>query len=501
MRLIFNHVSFTYNSAAQTLFEDAHFHLSAGWTGIIGANGSGKTTLLRLITGEIHPQSGHVDVSDRWAFCPQRTDTPPPELVAFLAESEREVSRLRGQLRIPDDCATRWRTLSHGERKRVQIAVALWRRPEILLVDEPTNHLDGPARQLVGNALASFRGIGVMVSHNRGLLDKLCDQCLFIAPPVTELRVGNFSRASLQKAQERESCARDRKHTRQELKKLTGTQQRRRQEAAGADRKRSRRGIHKKDHDAKERIGRARNTGKDGRAGALTRQLDGRIKQLTGKLSRTIVDKQHRMGVQLSGHRAKQRLLLSMPEGNLALGATRRLSHPPLFIFPDDRIGVIGDNGAGKSTLIDRIIFHLTISPEEMVYVPQEISPDDGARIAAQVCAMPHDMQGQLLTIVNRLGTRPERLRETIVPSPGETRKLLLAMGIVRSPSLIVMDEPTNHLDLPAVQALEDALEDCPAALLLVSHDLAFLRRLTHRTWHVRNDWLIEALTLNDEIT
>ena len=75
---------------------------------------------------------------------------------------------------------SRWPTLSHGERKRAQIAVALWQQPDVLLLDEPTNHIDITAHELLIEALTSFRGIGLLVSHDRDLLDLLCQQCIFL---------------------------------------------------------------------------------------------------------------------------------------------------------------------------------------------------------------------------------------------------------------------------------------------------------------------------------
>jgi ATPase subunit of ABC transporter with duplicated ATPase domains len=99
------------------------------------------------------------------------------------------------------------------------------------------------------------------------------------------------------------------------------------------------------------------------------------------------------------------------------------------------------------------------------------------------VKSLNHDQLGHIMTIVSRLGTRPGRLLETELPSPGEIRKILLALGIIRTPSLIIMDEPTNHLDLPSIECLEQMLVDCPCALLLVSHDQAFLERLSNIYW------------------
>lgn len=95
------------------------------------------------------------------------------------------------------------------------------------------------------------------------------------------------------------------------------------------------------------------------------------------------------------------------------------------------------------------------------------------------------DRLGHLMTIVSRLGSRPDRLLASVQPSPGETRKLLLALGMVYAPCIVIMDEPTNHMDLPSIEALETALADCPCSLLLVSHDRRFLRQLTRTTWRI----------------
>jgi macrolide transport system ATP-binding/permease protein len=87
--------------------------------------------------------------------------------------------------------------------------------------------------------------------------------------------------------------------------------------------------------------------------------------------------------------------------------------------------------------------------------------------------------------LVRRLGSDPARLLQSREPSPGETRKLMLAMQMQAEPVLLVLDEPTNHLDLPSVECLEEALDEFEGALILVSHDQRFLDRLASRRWRI----------------
>ena len=151
----------------------------------------------------------------------------------------------------------------------------------------------------------------------------------------------------------------------------------------------------------------------------------------------------------------------------------------------DDRIAITGANGMGKTTFIRHILNHIDIPNEHLVYLPQEIDMMKTRKIMADVNHLSHEQLGKIMTVVSALGSRPERLLHNLDISPGELRKVLLALGIIRQPHLIVMDEPTNHLDLPAIECLENALKDCPCGLLLISHDLHFLQQVTSKRWHL----------------
>ncbi len=171
--LTFQRVSLTYESMSRPLIEGLSVAFPTGWTGIVGANGAGKSTILRLATGELHPDAGRIGSPGNAIYCAQRTDEAPPALDALLRSEEPHARALQGRLRLSPAWVDRWTSLSHGERKRAQIAVALWRSPLVLAIDEPTNDIDAEARGLLLDALRSFPGIGLLVSHDRPFLSRL----------------------------------------------------------------------------------------------------------------------------------------------------------------------------------------------------------------------------------------------------------------------------------------------------------------------------------------
>ena len=486
--LEFDRVTFVYESAAAPLFEDLSVRFPAGWTGIIGPNGSGKTTLLRLAVGELTPLSGVVRSPARVTLCPQRSDDPPEAFEAFLRATDHVASVLRGQLGLHADWAARWPTLSHGERKRSQIAAALWRRPGVLAVDEPTNHIDLEARRMLACALGSFRGIGLLVSHDRELLDRFCQQCLFIEPPAALMRPGGYSKATELAREEQEHAHRALAMAKREAARLRREASDRRRRAARSDRVLSKRGVSRKDHDARAKRQAARAAGKRTSGQGTLRQTVSRLRRCQSQLADLHAKKRQRMGITLHGARARRDLLFRLRAGTIELGAGRRLAIPELSMAPEQRVALIGPNGGGKSTLVRRIVSRLDLPEDKVVYLAQEIERPDISRMMASVRRLSNESLAQVISVVSRLGSQPERLMETSEPSAGEVRKIALALGISRSPHLIIMDEPTNHLDLPSIECLENALEACSCGLLLVSHDLRFLRRLTRTRWEITAD-------------
>ncbi len=476
---------FSYPQSAEPLFAGVSAVFPPGFTAVIGPNGSGKSTLLKLLASELPMDSGTLEGVSQVVYCEQRTDHRPAQLAALLADWDADAFELRGRLEVPEDALQRWGSLSQGERKRVQIACALWQRPTLLLIDEPTNHVDEAGRAVLEEALQRFDGVGVIVSHDRELLDSVCIASLWLQPPSLVAYPGGYSVAQQLRAQARLGQQRHREQLRTSQRRLQAEVVRRRERASRADAQRSKRGIAAKDSDARDRVERSRATGRDGTAGKLLRQLDGRATRTQAALDAVAGQKDYASGIWVAGEISQADSLFRLPPGQLELGARRRLSHPELLMRSADRVALTGANGAGKTTLLNAIKKVLKLPEERLVVLPQELTVEESSRLLDSVRRLPAEQLGRVMSIVSRLGSRPAPLLDSRQPSPGEVRKLLLALGIVQQPHLLILDEPTNHLDALAIESLEEALVACPCGLLVVSHDRRLLDRLTTIRWRI----------------
>ncbi len=423
-------------------------------------------------------------------LCPQRTDLPPECLEGLLSATDPLGARLRGQLNLGPDWNDRWESLSHGERKRAQIGAALWQDASVLCLDEPTNHVDAAARRMLQAAMGQFEGIGLLVSHDRQLLDGLSRQCVFLDPPRAVLRPGTWSQGREQARLEDESARRASHTARAEVKRVERRLVEAREEARHSHQRLSKRKLKRHDSDARAKLTLAKLTGKDASAGGLVHRLESNLDRAEGRASALTSRPAYELGLWFTSERARRDTVLACPAGELSMGGGASLRFPDLVLRPQDRVALVGPNGCGKSTLVRHLVERLVLPESRMprdrlVYLAQEISLSEGAEVMARLRALSDAELGRALTVVNLLGTDPKRILATEQPSPGEVRKTLIAMGIARIPHLILLDEPTNHLDLPSIECLEEALAECSCALLLVSHDERFLSRLTTVRWEI----------------
>ena len=483
MQLSLQSIAYTYSSSVEPILHNVSVVFPQGWTGLLGDNGCGKTTLAKIACGQLAPQEGMVTGPSVALLCSQETAFAPENLYDFAAAYDREARDLRRELALEDDMPWRYDELSCGEQKKLQIACALWAKPDVLVLDEPTNHIDAAARSCLMTALRRFDGIGIVVSHDRELLDGLVDRCASFEAGTVRVRPGGFTRASGQRDLERSASMRERRRAKEQLDRLMVEKDKRAHEAARADARMSKRRVDPKDRSAKAKIDLARVSGQDGRRGRLSSQLEGRLDAARERLARVRVEKRYDGDLWLDVAPAPRRVLIRSRECDIPCGPGA-LHLPDLYVGNTDHIAITGPNGAGKSTLLEHLRPHI---PDGIAWldIPQELDEELAHGVAERVRALSSGERGRVLSVVAQLNSDPARILEGCATSPGEMRKLLLALGVLSSPALIVMDEPTNHLDLHSVEALERALAGYPGALLLVSHDERFLNACTSVRWNI----------------
>ena len=492
MQITLSDVGYTYPDAVEPLFSHVTITFPQGWSGLLGDNGCGKTTLARIAAGQLIPQTGSVSTGHFCALCTQETDTPPDTLVDFALDYGREARHLRTIFCLDDDMFWRFDTLSHGERKKIQIAVALWQRPDVLVLDEPTNHIDHESRMQLIQAMQTYRGIGILVSHDRELLDAVVTRCVSFEDGKIIVRPGGYTAAHTQEMLERETTRREAHTARKQLARLSEEKDARAHEADRAQARRSKRHIDPKDRSAKAKIDLAIFTGQDGARGKLSAQLDARLTAAQNRVEQARIAKRYDGELWFETHPSERKTLVTIEPTTIPCGSDT-LAIPQLFVGNTDHVGIAGPNGAGKSTLLTYI--HSLIADDLTVLtIPQEVAADKHTQILHQTQKLSPSKRGQVLSILAQLNSQPKRILEGDRVSPGELRKLMLALGMLEDPDLIIMDEPTNHLDLHSIEALEHMLSSYPGALLLVSHDHAFLHACTSRTWIVKEGRVHEEM-------
>lgn len=485
MQLTLSGIRYTYPSALEPILNNVTISFAEGWTGLLGDNGCGKTTLAKIACGLIAPDAGSVSPSLVCLYCAQETEDAPEALYDFASDFGREARMLRDALGLEDDMAWRYDALSFGERKKLQVACALWQRPDVLVLDEPTNHIDHDARERIAALLKGFRGIGILISHDRELLDEVAARCASFEPGGIVVRPGGYSAAHAQAELERTSLVRERRAAKDELAKLAAEKAERSREADRAQARRSKRHLDPKDKSAKAKIDLAVYTGQDGARGKLSVQMNARVQAAEQRVAAAFVHKRYDGDLWVDAEPSPRKVVAHIEATSIPCGAGT-LDIPELFVGNRDHIGIVGPNGAGKSTLLAYVTSRLA-GDLAVLDMPQELSAEERARVICGVRALAPAERGRVLSTVAQLNSDPDRILEGAKTSPGELRKLMLAAGLLERPVLIIMDEPTNHLDLHSTEALERALAAYPGALLLVSHDRMFLEGCTNAIWEVRN--------------
>ncbi|GHC69367.1 ABC-F family ATP-binding cassette domain-containing protein [Limoniibacter endophyticus] len=498
------------------LFSDLDLSFGLERVGIVGRNGTGKTTLLRLIRGDLSPASGTVSRSGSIGLMRQDIGQNPAETVADLFEARDALALLAraeaGQATVEELAEADWAlparldtalarlglaplpetclcSLSGGQRARMGLAALTFSGPDFLLLDEPTNNLDREGRKAVVELIRNWRGGAIIVSHDRELLDEM-DAIVELTSLGVSRYSGNYTTYRERKAQEltaaRENLA--------QAEKMTNAVAARAQEAAERKARKDNAGRRSRTKGDQPKIlmdfakGRSENT-----SGANARLRDARRTEAqfvldTARQKIEILEPLH-MQIASTGLSAEKRVLrLDRITGgyDLASPVIRDFS---LVLTGPKRVALNGPNGSGKSTLLALIAGRLTpVCGQVECFVPlafldQHVALLDPAlSLHDNFRALdPSADENQCRAALARFRFRADdAMRVAGSLSGGERLRAGLActLGQKKPPQLLILDEPTNHLDLDALEALESALTSYDGALLVVSHDQAFLDTL-----------------------
>ncbi|HEY2262842.1 MAG TPA: ATP-binding cassette domain-containing protein [Streptosporangiaceae bacterium] len=512
-----------------------------GRTGLIGVNGSGKSTLLKLIAGELRPGAGTVRTRGEVGYLPQAitlgTHHTVSDLLGITGARDALHAIEAGEtdeglyLAIGDDWdveerARAWldrlglghlalddrvERLSGGETIGVALAALFLRRPDVLLLDEPTNNLDLDARQRLYDAVASWTGVMVIVSHDRELLG-LVDQVADLSGGEIRLYGGNLEAyeellAAEQAAAERAvtAAAADVRREHRDVVDAQVKQARRdrmgRKMAASGSLPRI--VAHARQRAAQETAGKSRELHSERLDAARARldeaeqavRDDAEIRpELPGTAvpaGRTIMNLTGLADTSWHPASASRAAPLAPAPDPAGPGETPVAG---LIVRGPERIALTGPNGAGKTTLL-RAIAGLAGRPGITVrlgavtgYLPQrldilddELSVVDNVRAAAPAASV-NEVRAGLARFLFR-GDRADRPAATL--SGGERFRAVLAALLLAQPApqLLLLDEPTNNLDMASVRQLSQALAGYRGALLVASHDLPFLRTAGITRW------------------
>lgn len=517
--------------AGRPIFSDLIWEIQRGQrVGLVGPNGAGKSTIMKLIANEIPANEGQVfRISGlTWGRLEQEPHLPGGRTVLQeamsalpeLGEIERELDLLADRMAQPDvyndpvalekamrnqerllhrfdqldglryeskvkETLTalgmgkdRWSTLtdhlSGGQKKLVMLARLLVQQPQLLLLDEPDNHLDLPAKRLLEETIRDYPGCVIIISHDRYLLDGLATHIAELESGRLTTYIGNYT-----------AYANERAIRRLRQQQLYAAQQKEiaRIEAAIARFELWASLVVNERH---------------------IRQARSRQKMLDKMDKIEKVAESRRMTLELSGWRGSNKVLELVNVGRTFDNGVTLFNDLNLTVWHGERVGLVGPNGVGKSALLKMLLDpesatsgEIKIGPSIQIgYYAQEQETLDPQQdlITCIRQAAPLTREAAVAFLLRFLFSYDQVQQPIGKLSGGERSRLQLARLVLQRPNLLLLDEPTNNLDIPAIEVLEDTLNEFNGTVLVISHDRYFLDKVVDRIVELRDGVLTYTL-------
>ncbi|HEX6233387.1 MAG TPA: ABC-F family ATP-binding cassette domain-containing protein [Jiangellaceae bacterium] len=458
------------------VFHDVSLGIARGdRIGVVGRNGSGKTTLLQVLARRQHVDRGRVTHTGglRVGVLGQQDDLPAGQTVREVVLGDRAEHEWAGDARIREVLANLLgavpldaiiRPLSGGERRRITLARLLIGTDDLLLLDEPTNHLDVEAIDWLARHLRSSGRTIVLVSHDRWLLDAVCETLWELVSGDVHSYDGGYSEFVLARAErERIAAATEARRTNLLRKELAWL----------------RRGPPARTSKPKFRIEAANALIADEPPPRDRYEL---ARFASARLGKSVYD---------------------VEDVTAGYGGRALLDRVTWRLGPGDRVGLVGVNGSGKTTLLRLLAGEIrpeagkvrvgrTVVPTYLSQEVTELDPD--ARVLGAV-----EEIRRVTTVGRRELTASQLLEQFGFSGPalwtrvaelsgGERRRLQLLRLLMAEPNVLLLDEPTNDLDIETLTVVEDLLDGWPGTVVVVSHDRWFLERTTDAIWALLGD-------------
>ncbi|HEX3011979.1 MAG TPA: ABC-F family ATP-binding cassette domain-containing protein [Syntrophomonadaceae bacterium] len=421
--------------------------------GLVGINGSGKTTLLNILAGYTEADVGVCKRYADFSFVRQ-----------FKADNDG--------IKLRD-------YMSGGEKTRIILSQVFSSGKPLLLADEPTTHLDINGIKELERQLLKYRGAFLIISHDRELLDRICNRIVEIENAMVTNYKGNYSSYLLNRNRQREQAEFEYQQYRQEKSRLEQSIKRRQAATASVRKTPKRMGnsearLHKRESsEIQKKLSRSMN--------ALQSRLD-RLEPCEGPVKdKKVIFHCNPLDLPVA------KVLVSCDNLSLKLGSSQLLKSCSFVIPKESRTALIGANGTGKTSLLRLLASRdpcFRISPGTRPgYLTQEFEDLD-LSITVLETAMNSSIQPEstVRTVLARLLIKASDINKKVrLLSGGERVKLAIARLLVSDANLLILDEPNNYLDLNSTEALQELIIEYPGTVLFVSHDRQLIQKAATR--------------------